>query len=251
MTYTPNLSLPEIAAAQAQKHVTHNEALRLLDAAVQPSVLDRDLTSPPAGAADGDRHIVGAGATGDWAGHDGEIAFAADGGWRFLVPREGWIAFAADEGALLCRTGSAWRPIREAIGRRSFSATTSTYFTTLPAGTATKIVFDVESWDDGGIHDTATGRFQPPAGRYCVSAVLHVGGIEDNTRLACLLYKNGALYRANYESVAGTGNQNASIDVVVSANGSDYFELYALAEGTSDKGVYGIAEYTWFQAFEV
>ena len=32
MTDTPRLALPAIEAAQAQKHVTHNEALVLLDA---------------------------------------------------------------------------------------------------------------------------------------------------------------------------------------------------------------------------
>jgi hypothetical protein len=42
-------------AAQAQKHVTVNEALRLLDGLVQLAVLDRHLTAPPASPADGDR----------------------------------------------------------------------------------------------------------------------------------------------------------------------------------------------------
>ena len=49
------LSLPYIQPSQAQKHVTHNEALALLDVAVQSSVLARDVTSPPPGAATGDR----------------------------------------------------------------------------------------------------------------------------------------------------------------------------------------------------
>ena len=56
---TTHLLLPYILAAQAQKHVTHNEALRLLDGLVQLSVLDRDLTAPPGSPADGDRYIVG------------------------------------------------------------------------------------------------------------------------------------------------------------------------------------------------
>ncbi len=41
MSQTPNLALPYIQAAQAQKHVTHNEAIRALDAIVQLGVLDR------------------------------------------------------------------------------------------------------------------------------------------------------------------------------------------------------------------
>ena len=60
---TTHLLLPYILAAQAQKHVTHNEALRLLDGLVQLSVLDRDLTAPPGSPTDGDRYIVGSGAT--------------------------------------------------------------------------------------------------------------------------------------------------------------------------------------------
>ena len=44
---TTHLLLPYILAAQAQKHVTHNEALRILDGLVQLSVLDRDLAAPP------------------------------------------------------------------------------------------------------------------------------------------------------------------------------------------------------------
>ena len=55
---TTNLLLPYILAAQAQKHVTHNDALRLLDGLVQLSVKGRDLTAPPASPAEGARYIV-------------------------------------------------------------------------------------------------------------------------------------------------------------------------------------------------
>ena len=48
MDETANLGLPYIMAAQAQKHVTHNEAIRSLDTLVQLSVKDRDLTTLPA-----------------------------------------------------------------------------------------------------------------------------------------------------------------------------------------------------------
>ena len=47
MTNTPRLVLPAIEAAQAQKHVTHNEALTLLDALTQLAVESRTLTTPP------------------------------------------------------------------------------------------------------------------------------------------------------------------------------------------------------------
>jgi len=47
MSETTNLRLPYVQAAQAQKHVTVNEALRLIDGAVQLSVRDRNLAAPP------------------------------------------------------------------------------------------------------------------------------------------------------------------------------------------------------------
>ena len=108
MDTTPNLNLPYIAAAQAQKHVTHNEAIRALDAVVQLSVLDRSLTSAPGTPAEGDRYIVAAGATGAWSGHDLEIAAWQDGAWAFYAPVEGWLAWVMDEAALLAFDGADW-----------------------------------------------------------------------------------------------------------------------------------------------
>ena len=106
-----HLGLPYLLAAQAQKHVTHNEALRLLDAMVQLSVLDRTRTTPPASPADGDRHLVASGATGLWAGWDLNVAFWVDGVWLRLVPRQGWLAWIAAEQAFVVWNGSAWDPV--------------------------------------------------------------------------------------------------------------------------------------------
>ncbi len=108
MPETQSLGLPLLAPEQAQKHVTHNEALRALDAIVQLAVLDRDLSAPPGAPGDGDRYIVATSATDDWAGHDGEIAAWQDGAWAFYAPQTGWRAWVADEGALLVWTGAAW-----------------------------------------------------------------------------------------------------------------------------------------------
>lgn len=105
---TANLALPELLAAQAQKHVTVNEALRALDALVQLAALDRDLTAPPAEPAEGARWIVAGGASGDWSGHDNEVAAWQDGGWSFYPPQTGWLCYVVDEGALVAWTGSAW-----------------------------------------------------------------------------------------------------------------------------------------------
>jgi hypothetical protein len=112
MTDTTNLGLPLIAASQAQKHVTHNEAVQLLDTVVQLAVLDANRTSPPATPAAGERHIVAASASGAWSGKVGQIAIWQDGAWTFLAPKTGWRAWCMLDTALLCFDGSAWRDLR-------------------------------------------------------------------------------------------------------------------------------------------
>jgi hypothetical protein len=108
MSDTPLLGLPLLAAAQAQKHITHNEALLLIDAAVQLSVAARGLASPPETAPDGARYLVGASASGAWAGLSGRIAVAQGGGWVFLTPRAGWRMWVEAEAKLLVYDGAAW-----------------------------------------------------------------------------------------------------------------------------------------------
>lgn len=108
MSASPHLGLGYLAPSQAQKHVTVNEAFRRLDALVQLGVRDRDRTEPPAGPEEGDRHIVAAGATGVWAGRDGQIAAFLDGTWVFVEPKPGWLAYDASGPELLVRLGDAW-----------------------------------------------------------------------------------------------------------------------------------------------
>lgn len=108
MSETTHLKLPFIAAAQAQKHVTHNEALLALDALVQISVIDRDLAAAPPAPAEGDRYVVAAGGLGSWVGWDGSIAAFQDGIWRRYVPVTGWLAWIADEAVALRFDGAGW-----------------------------------------------------------------------------------------------------------------------------------------------
>lgn len=108
MDETSNLLLPYILAAQAQKHVTHNEALRKLDALVQISVVDRDLAAPPATPAEGARYIIAASPTGAWTGHADKLAAWQDGAWAIYSPRKGWLAWVEDEGAPVAWNGTAW-----------------------------------------------------------------------------------------------------------------------------------------------
>lgn len=96
MSDTPQLQLPLLASAQAQKHVTVNEAFIRLDALTHPIALSASVLSPPV-AVDGDAYIVPSGAIGEWAGRDKFLAVYDNGGWFFLSPRQGWRVWIDDE----------------------------------------------------------------------------------------------------------------------------------------------------------
>jgi len=102
------LNLPFILASQAQKHVTHNEALRRLDALVQTGVISKDTVIPPATPTDGDAYVVPIGATAAWVGQDGALAVWEDTAWNLYAPREGRTVWVSDMDALWSFDGSSW-----------------------------------------------------------------------------------------------------------------------------------------------
>lgn len=104
-----NLSLPLLQPSQAQKHVTHNEALLILDAVVQLAVVSRTETTPPTDPGEGVRYIVAPGAVGAWAGQETALALYRAGSWMFIPPQEGWTAYVADQGATVRWQGGAWQ----------------------------------------------------------------------------------------------------------------------------------------------
>lgn len=111
MAETARLKLPLLSASQAQKHVTHNEALALLDFLANGiNVQSRALSTPAGGESDGQAFILNATGTGAWLGYAaGDVALMLDGGWRRLLPAAGMVAtIVAEAGATYRYTGAAW-----------------------------------------------------------------------------------------------------------------------------------------------
>jgi hypothetical protein len=106
----PNLGL----LVNGTKGEEHYDALmamwRGLDTLVQPKILDKDLTAPPGSPTDGATYIVGASATGAWAGHDKSIArwSAIPAAWEFYPPKNGWLVYAVDESVNYQYNGTNW-----------------------------------------------------------------------------------------------------------------------------------------------
>ena len=110
MSDTTRLQLPLLAAAQAQKHVTHNEAILRLDGLVQMTAKSYTTSAEPSSPSDGDLYLLPAGKTGsDWGGYSNHaVAHYYDGIWHQYHPNAGWLCFVQDTTTLLYYTGSTW-----------------------------------------------------------------------------------------------------------------------------------------------
>lgn len=113
--HTPRLGLPYMAAGQAQKHLTLNEALSALDGYVGLAVESRTVATQPAAPADGVLYMIPAGgSTGaDWAARAANtiVRFEA-GGWIALATFVGQFAYVKDENRILIRAvTNDWRGI--------------------------------------------------------------------------------------------------------------------------------------------
>jgi len=108
MANTPNLNLPLVASAQAQKHITVNESLTLIDAVLRGDLSGWNEDTPPVAPISGEVFLLGSSPSGDWSGQDGKLAYFTDGGWRFLTPQAGWGFFDPAEKARVTFDGTSW-----------------------------------------------------------------------------------------------------------------------------------------------
>ena len=107
---TPKFSLPYLQSGQAQKHVTHNEALNLIDALLPGVVVSASTTSAPGSPAEGEAYIV---PTGGVFGSVtvGEMAVYSGGEWVEILASFGNRVLVLDEGRYRINAGSrGWIP---------------------------------------------------------------------------------------------------------------------------------------------
>lgn len=105
---TPNHRLPLLASGQAQKEITHNEALCLIDALLGGVIETASLSAPPVSVPLGAVWLVGAEPGGAWSGQAGQLAIATEGGWRFVSPRMGCRFFDKSRAAIICLKENGW-----------------------------------------------------------------------------------------------------------------------------------------------
>jgi hypothetical protein len=108
---SPRLDLPMILPAQAQKHVTHNEALLRLDGAVQMVLQSISQATPPSEPFVGHSYFTSDSATGDWVNNPRMVATYTQSGWVYLQPSEGWFAWDAANERHIVYQNDAWMPV--------------------------------------------------------------------------------------------------------------------------------------------
>lgn len=209
MSSTARLDLPLIASEQAQKHVTHNEALLVLDALVQIRLAGLAEADPPAEPEAGATYGIGEMATGAWDGHAGKLAAWSAGGWRFAEPAEGWLAWdIAGAQPVMFRAGS-WAPLFNGVAGLGIG-TDPDLTNRLAVRSEAALFTAIPGWDGGNGNvrltlnkedaaDSATLIFQSGwSGRAEI-------GLAGNDDFAFKVSDDGADFKTAMSLEAGTG----------------------------------------------
>lgn len=147
MTTTNNTDFTYWDSGSLQPDLPYNINLLVLDALLNLSPEDKDLTTPPttSGTDIGKTWIIAASATGRWSGKDDQVAICSGINVdEYREPQEGWIAYVRDEDATYVYDGSAWALLSSsggsipydiivALGDESTAITTGTAKVTIRA----------------------------------------------------------------------------------------------------------------------
>lgn len=95
MSYTTRLKLPFIHSGQAQKEITHNEALNILDILTHPVVQAVKVESPPDNVQLGQLYIIGQNPQNEFINHASQIAQKLEQGWKFITAPK-WLEVTLD-----------------------------------------------------------------------------------------------------------------------------------------------------------
>lgn len=104
---TPVLGLPTLFTSQAQKEVTVNLQMQMLELLVFPIV--ESIQNNPGGLTANKMYIVGTSPTSTFTGNVNKLALNIEGSWKFITPRTHMrVYLASDSGNAWKWNGSAW-----------------------------------------------------------------------------------------------------------------------------------------------
>lgn len=108
MSNSPRLGIPYLVESQAQKEVTHNEAINMIELLVHP-ISESVLSTPPANPIEGALYLIGLGATGEWEGKDNYITEYISGSWKYCPPVDGMRIWDKNTGQALFYKAGSWQ----------------------------------------------------------------------------------------------------------------------------------------------
>lgn len=111
---TTRLKLPQMTFSQAQKHVTYNEALQMLDVFTAGTLLSITEHEPPTSPNEGDAYYVSSSPTqptGDWTAYPEKIAHFFNGMWYFYDVPLRIMMYIEDDAEFVRWTGSEWQSL--------------------------------------------------------------------------------------------------------------------------------------------
>lgn len=117
--------------------------------------------------------------------------------------------------------------------------------------TFTKVAVDTETWDDGSNFDAVSNhRWTPPAGLVELIGMISVTLPADGAIAIPSIFKNGSeLKRGNIAVIGAIANPSVGVVAIDKANGTDYYELFALATGGGTHTFKSGSTMTYFQGY--
>lgn len=127
--------------------------------------------------------------------------------------------------------------------------------TGLASAANVKVSLNTEEFDTDNLFDSTTNyRLTPTAGTWLITGAVRMNNGASITTGQVMLYKNGNLFKilqVYQNSGTTTGVILVSGSVIIQANGTDYFELYASQTGASTWNILGSQDGTFLTAARV
>lgn len=206
MSITPHHGLPLLAAAQAQKHVTLNEALILIDGLMHLAVQERNRNDPPEQVRAGDRYVIGAAPTGYFVGKAGMLAAFDGSNWNYSTLRAGCCLYSINEKRIFIHDGTGLKPVQDFIDRPD-SLTRLGIGTGPDANNVLSVKGDAALFAAADTNEGGNGSFRFTLNKGQESTVL------------------SQLYQTNWSGRAETGLiGDESFRIKMSPNGSSWFD---------------------------
>ena len=231
---TAKLSLPYLLMQQAEKEVTHNEALDILDFFAASTFISI-LNSPPSSPANGDTYVIGDTPSDLWAGNAKKIAYYNENKWLFITPFEGLkLVKTSGEKTEYIYDSGLWKEYSSGTGGTTTETATGNSIINYSGSVKSlEVHLPVRSGDTqlpvmrfklGGIGRTL-GNANYNASGY-VRVTVQAGDILTSSDF--LISKTGASHRIDYQKYLFGGSSSA-IDYYADSRGSKVLPQNALS----------------------